>query len=171
MRTPTQAEINVYDSLDERAACDHFLGKTLDEAEALFAENALYYQEDLMWMGPKAFRFYVFAAIRCIETTQNPEMVSGLAGVLEFRLEYERQELEPIAEPLLALCRYVSSHSQECGLPQSDEEIAVQAGILRNVMTEVGMTQDLLPEGFDPERYLNLRYRYESLRDSFAKMI
>lgn len=38
---PTCREINVYDSLDERSACEHFLGKTLEEAEALFRENSL----------------------------------------------------------------------------------------------------------------------------------
>jgi hypothetical protein len=42
---PTREEINVFDSLDERAACDHFLNKTLDEAEALFRENAIYFLE------------------------------------------------------------------------------------------------------------------------------
>ena len=54
---PTANDINVHGSLDEEVACDHFLGKTLDEAEALFRANSLYYQEDLMWMGPRAFVF------------------------------------------------------------------------------------------------------------------
>ena len=67
MTIPSHQDINVYDSLDERSACEHFLGKSLDEADALFRENWLYYQEDLMFMGISAFRFYVQAAIRFIQ--------------------------------------------------------------------------------------------------------
>ena len=53
MSLPTHQDINAFDSLDEQTACKHFLGKSLTEAEALFAENSLYYQEDLMFMGGK----------------------------------------------------------------------------------------------------------------------
>ena len=60
---PTLADINVHDSLDERSAVEHFFGQDLLQAEVLFRENFLYYQEDLMWMGPRAFCFYVDAAI------------------------------------------------------------------------------------------------------------
>ena len=34
MRLPTKDEINVHESLDEISACEHFLNKTLEEAEA-----------------------------------------------------------------------------------------------------------------------------------------
>src|SRR6185437_15714897 len=56
---PTAEEINVFDSLDELDAVEHFLGKDLEQAQSLFRENFLRYQEDLMFMGPKAFQFYV----------------------------------------------------------------------------------------------------------------
>ena len=36
MTLPTRQEINPYDDLDGRVACEHFLGKSLNEAEALF---------------------------------------------------------------------------------------------------------------------------------------
>ena len=55
-------------SLDEGSACKHFLGKTLTEAEALFREASLYYQEDLMWMGPRAFQFYLPAALNDLKS-------------------------------------------------------------------------------------------------------
>ena len=38
---PTAEEINVFDSLDERHAVEVFLGKDLEQAEALFRENFL----------------------------------------------------------------------------------------------------------------------------------
>jgi hypothetical protein len=54
-RLPSAEEINVFDSLDERSAVEHFLGKDLEQAEALFCEDLLCYWEDLMWMGRSHF--------------------------------------------------------------------------------------------------------------------
>lgn len=113
MTVPTRNDINVHDSLDERKACEHFLGKTVEQAEALFRENPIYYQEDLMWMGPVAFRYYIRAAtnyIRSGAATGDSAMVICLASLLEFRLEYESAELEPVAQELAAVCGYVLDH-------------------------------------------------------------
>jgi hypothetical protein len=113
MTLPTRQDINVHDSLDERSACEHFLGKSLQEAEALFRENSLHYQEDLMFMGVSAFRFYVRAAINYIQSeaaTGDSAMVSCLASLLEHRLEYEAEELRPVADCLAAICGYVIEH-------------------------------------------------------------
>ena len=108
MSIPSRADINVYDSLDERSACEHFLGKNLDEAEALFRENFLYYQEDLMWMGPRAFQYYVRAAINHLrsDTASGDEAAFFLTDV-EFRLEHEPQELVPVVDDLAAVCQYI----------------------------------------------------------------
>src|SRR5260221_10826007 len=113
MTLPTRQDINVHDSLDERSACEHFLGKTLQEAEALLRENSLYYQEDLMFMGASAFRFYVQAAITYIQSeaaTGDSAIVSCFASILEHRLEYEAEELRPVADRLAAICGYVIEH-------------------------------------------------------------
>ncbi len=113
-RIPTQQEINVFNSPDEQIACDNFLGKSLDEAQRLFVENSIYYQEGLMWMGPAAFRFYVKAAIRYIKSPEAKEdsgMISCLASILEFRLEYEsKDELAPVAAELASACRFILAH-------------------------------------------------------------
>ena len=87
---PTRNDINVFDSLDERIACDHFFGKSLEEAEQLFRELPLVYQEDLMWMGPVAFRYYVTAVIGYIKSdfaTGDSDIINCYGGLLEFRLE------------------------------------------------------------------------------------
>jgi hypothetical protein len=89
---PTREEINVYDSLDERIACEHFLGKTLDEAETLFRENSGYYQEDLMWMGPRAFAFYLDAALSYLRSDAgagDDHFVDCLQVILRFRRDEE----------------------------------------------------------------------------------
>ena len=110
---PTEREINVYDSLDERCASKNFLGKSLAEAEALFRDNSLCYQEDLQWMGPVAFRFYIHAAVNYVQSersTGDSSIVSCLAMILNERLQNEPQELLPVADLLSVFCRYVAEH-------------------------------------------------------------
>lgn len=98
-RPPTSDEINVFDSLDERSAVENFLGKDLEQARALFSENFLRYQEDLMWMGPIAFRYYVLAAIHYLlskDAAHNADAASSFCGLIEFRLDYEADEIASI---------------------------------------------------------------------------
>lgn len=113
MTLPTRQDINVHDSLDERSACEHFLGKTLEEAEGLFRENSLHYQEDLMFMGATAFRFYVRAAVSYIQSegaTGDSDMINCFAGLLEHRLEFEPEELVAVAPLLASACGYILQH-------------------------------------------------------------
>lgn len=119
MTLPTRQDLNVHDSLDERHACKIFFGKSIEEAEALFRENALFYHEDLMWMGPVAFRFYVGGAIRYIHSeaaSGDSDAVNSFASVLEFRLEHDSAELVPVAEQLAAICGYIVQHYQRFDL-------------------------------------------------------
>src|SRR3954469_13737932 len=37
-------------TIDTPKAYEHFFGKSLEEAEAMFGQNSLLYQEDVMWM-------------------------------------------------------------------------------------------------------------------------
>ena len=113
MRLPTRQEINLFNSLDEQQACRNFLGKSLDEAESLFRQNALGYSDDLRWMGISAFRFYViayFQYLQSLEAEGDSDGVSCLVGVLEFRLEGEREGLLPIAKQVVEICRYIISN-------------------------------------------------------------
>ena len=113
MTLPTRRDINVHDSLDERSACEHFLGKSLEQAEALFRENSLHYQEDLMFMGASAFRFYVQAAISYIQSeaaTSDSDIINCFAGLLDHRLESEAEELVAVAPQLASVCRYILEH-------------------------------------------------------------
>jgi len=47
--------------MDECYAFHNFYGKTIDEAELMFADNALRYSEDLMWMPDNCVPFYLMA--------------------------------------------------------------------------------------------------------------
>ena len=89
-RVPTKDEINVYDSLDEACAVTHFLGKNLTESEMLFRENFLVYQEDLLFMGPKAFCYYAESAINYLSSADCDDFeVGGFCNVVEHRLKHE----------------------------------------------------------------------------------
>lgn len=86
---PTAAEINIHDDFDEQWAVKNFLGRSLEEAQDLFAENFLFYSEDLMWMGPVAFCYYVRAAIAFLLSPSakgHADSVGTFCMILEFRI-------------------------------------------------------------------------------------
>ena len=61
---PSIQDINVYDSLDERSAVRHFLGKTQDEIYHTLSENIdcdCSFMESFYYLGPNAFAYYVKA--------------------------------------------------------------------------------------------------------------
>ena len=141
---PTREEINVHDDLDGRWACKNFLGKTLEEAEALFRENPLHYGSDLLWMGPVAFRFYVPAAIRFIVSDHaalQSDFINGFCSTLNCRLEREPlSELVPVAEPLAAICDYIVGH-----WPKFDADEKIYGSLQR--------------------RYVELQWRFRQLEE------
>lgn len=104
--------MNIYDSLDERMACEHFLGKDLAQAEAMFRENPLCYQEDLMWMGPVAFRYYLPAFVcylRSEYSRGDSDAINCFHGVIRFWLDHYRAEVVPIFDLLAQACHFVLS--------------------------------------------------------------
>lgn len=110
MTIPTVNEINVHGSLDEQTACEHFLGKSLEEAKRHFCKDSLTYTEDLMWMGPVAFRYYVKAAMWYIQSEASKAdsgMINGFVGVLEFHRHLNPEELRPVAMELSSICNYI----------------------------------------------------------------
>lgn len=117
MQLPTRDEINVHDSLDERSACDHFFGKTLEQAEALFRENSMLYQEDLMWMGPTAFCFYLPAFLNFLRSDSADDAdLSYLVMILQHRLECDKLELIPVASQVVSICQYILEHFDRCAV-------------------------------------------------------
>ena len=77
-----------------------FLGKTAEQAEAMFRRSFIFYQEDLMHMRAPAFQFYVRPAIKYLLSTDasgDPDAVNSFCYVLESRLKYDPAALKPIA--------------------------------------------------------------------------
>lgn len=128
--------------LDEQSAWRHFGGLTLDEAREKLSENSLYYQEDFMFMGPRAFRYYVPAIINYIQSetsTGDADIINCFASILTFRLEIEAAELVAVAPLLVSVCRYIVEHFDRFDAP--------------------------------PESYGDLRLRFRRLERAFAKQM
>ena len=137
---PAAKDICVYGGIDEACALKNFLGKSIAEAESLFRDNALKYTEDLLWMGPVAFRFYIHAAINYVQSehaTGDCDIINCLAGTLSFWHEHYPAELVPCASVLADFCGTV--------LEQFDRFDA------------------------DPEIYVGLREQYQHLADLFTR--
>ena len=112
-RLPTAEEIGGAGGLDEAYAVEHFLGKSVREAEALFRENDLYYLDDLGWMGPKAFCFYVPAAIAYLmseSASYQCDAVNFFHGKLERQLREHAEEIEPALPAIRDAVVYLLDH-------------------------------------------------------------
>ncbi len=86
-----------------------------------FRENAIRHVEDLGWMGPVAFRFYVKAAIRYFQSdasTYDTDGVSSFAGTLHGWLDRHPIEVQPIASDLASFCEDVLCHYERYDPPQ-----------------------------------------------------
>ncbi|MGE0144844.1 MAG: hypothetical protein AB7I19_16025 [Planctomycetota bacterium] len=100
---PTADDINRFDSLDERSAVTHFLDKDLAAAESMLRDNFLHYQEDLIWMGRRAFEFYVRAAIRIGEeaiANGDEDTVNDVRWLLDQRESIDPGSIDAIAAHL-----------------------------------------------------------------------
>ena len=104
-RLPSKEEIAL-SSPDGLYAIRHFHGKTLEQAEAMLEDCALGYAEDLMWMEPVGFRYYVQAFVNfCLseKATSDPDSINGLEGALGIWIEQRPKELVPCAGMLAQL--------------------------------------------------------------------
>lgn len=106
MKIPTHAdwgEIN-HDDLDADWAYKTFLGKSFDEAVAMFQKNALYYQEDLPSMPASAFNFYAPALVKYITSTQaagDSDGASSFLHMVSWMLKTQRNIISLETEQLL----------------------------------------------------------------------
>ena len=102
---PSAREINpIPECLDGRYAEEHFLGKDLDGAVTLFADNFLRYQEDLMSMGPVAFKFYIRAAIDYAESDEarfDCDIARTVVLLLDHKWHYEAGHVADLRELFL----------------------------------------------------------------------
>ena len=125
MKLPTSQEINPHPGcLDGQYAVKMFLGKDLHEAEAMFAENGISRQEDLFYMGPRAFAFYFPAALNYLKSNKSEndsDFASSMTGMLEWRLlgEYnDFDDLKPVTAEMLEFVSFIIEHYEKYDVTQ-----------------------------------------------------
>src|SRR5262245_41638860 len=111
MSLPTQQDINpIPPDLDGRSAVRNFLGKTREQITREFAEHGMSYQEDLMFMGPRAFNYYFPAAVDYIASPQgctDADVANCLISVVEHRLQYDAPQILGSTQQIVRFADYV----------------------------------------------------------------
>jgi len=89
-KIPTKDDICIYGMLEEEDAVEHFYGKTIEEASELFFRNSEYYEEDLFWMGFKAYFYYINSIkiyLQSNEGKYDDVFISNTLSTIEYRIE------------------------------------------------------------------------------------
>lgn len=110
MSIPSKREIDPYGDLDGASARRTFEGKSVAEAERLIAESSLARQEDLFWMGPVAFVYYLPAAAAYLEgesAAGDSDFVSSLCGTLVTRCEQDGAAIDEARPTMRRIADYV----------------------------------------------------------------
>lgn len=82
---------------DEACAYRNFCGKSLVEAHELFVQCAIVYQEDLVYMPEKPFRYYVRAYIQYMRSEKSrgdSDAANCFLGLIETRLRDHPEWIE-----------------------------------------------------------------------------
>ncbi|MFO1523571.1 MAG: hypothetical protein U1G05_16370, partial [Kiritimatiellia bacterium] len=98
---------------DEAYGHEHFFGKTLPEARALFVENALRYQEDIMFMPTPCFYFYAHAYIDYLmseESRGDSDGASCFFGIAEIRASEISCAPDELQTRIRDLIRHLGEH-------------------------------------------------------------
>ena len=114
--------------LDMRCAWEGFGGKTLDEACAMMREHPSAYEEDFMWMGGPAFKFYFPAFdnyLRSLPVATEVDWTKAflLAACIQTHFDYH-EDMSGLHEQIISLCDYVCAH-----LTRFDSELELQEEI------------------------------------------
>lgn len=130
---PGQADFDPWGNLDAQWAWRNFGGLTLDQAHAKFRENPLYYQEDFMFMGPRAFAYYfpvVDNHLRSVPETDNQHDHQAwiLAKCLHNQFDPANLgQVRHLARAVLDLARYVKDEIHRFGEYPDEQERVAQA--------------------------------------------
>ena len=124
-----------------RCAWKNFGGKTLDEACAMMQEEPGIYQEDFMWMGGPAFKFY-FPAIdgylRGLPVATEDDWTQAwiLSACIEMHFDCH-EDMGGLHEQIISLCDYVCAHPTHFDYKlERQEEIGARWAELRKQVAD-----------------------------------
>jgi len=114
MKAPPQKSAfgNMVD-LDVKHTWKTFGGKTVEDAYRGFKEAAFPQVENFRWIAPEAFVYYFPVVLRYVTSEDakgDSDTISCFAGILESRLEDNRQALAAIFPEIAALSKHVINH-------------------------------------------------------------
>lgn len=133
-RLPTKGDFISYPGdLDQNCAWEHFGGLTLDEAKTRFAENALYYQEDFMFMGTNAFLFYFPVLddyLRSAPDAENDDDWESWIIAQCIRAQFDANtigRLRPSVPRIVELAGFVRDNIRRFGCNQTEQQRVADA--------------------------------------------
>lgn len=131
---PTQHDFDPWnENLDAQSAWKHFGGLTLDEAQARFQENPMYYQEDFMFMGPKAFAYFfpvIDQYLRNVPDADNFDDHESWILAQCVRMQFEGDDLAPIrplAPRVLDLADFIRKNIRRFGSDNTERQRVADA--------------------------------------------
>jgi hypothetical protein len=152
MSLPTASEINpIPEDLDGRAAQEHFLGKTFEDAVRLFQENSLFYLEDLLWMGPKAFCYYFPAAAHYLKSDAgegDTDALRCLASIIHSRIHDDGVLVSDIYPVIQDLADFVIQNRKQFDTSLSFYRLEIQA--YRDILQALNGEQGAAPNSRSP---------------------
>ncbi len=96
---------------EETASGDRLTLKSAPSLAARYVKVGRLFRLDLVQVNSSMEHSgAVIPFIHSDAATDNSDFIAYFAGMLEFRLEHEPQELVPVAGQLAALCAYVTEH-------------------------------------------------------------
>ncbi len=124
MDIPTEADWST-DSwgLDTLYAREHFFGKSLEEAFELFVEDALCYQEDVMFMPNACFRYYLHAYMDYLWSEQSADAADAancFFSVVGLRAEDIRDSEPGLRQRVEALLRRLADRQAWYGADEQN---------------------------------------------------
>lgn len=128
-RLPTRADFVPHPpDLDEVCAWEHFRGLTLEAAKTKFAENALYYQEDFMFMGTNAFLFYFPVLdhyLRGAPDEENDDDYESCIISQSIRAQFEPgtiDQLRQLIPSIVDLAGFIHDNIRRFGCDESEQQ-------------------------------------------------
>ncbi len=125
---PSKQDFDPYGGcLDAQWAWRNFGELTLDQAYDKFIDHPDYYQEDFMFMGPKAFVFYFPVIERFLFEAKAADVDDDccswiLACCIKVHFaEPERQQMNPILDRVSKLAEHVQTHLSQYALTEKGQ--------------------------------------------------
>lgn len=102
--------------LDDGYAYKNFFGRSLQQAVNQFEENAIFYQEDLMYMPKVPFLFYLQAYIKYLRSEKSvgdSDGASCFLGLIEFKVKEDWNDFDGRFQNYISDINFVADNQEK----------------------------------------------------------